>query len=413
MSISTIFKRFGSCRACSVMKNRNINRGFPRGEDGTGRSGGRKILFVIHSFAGGGAERLLIDILKHIDRKRFRPMVLTLGPENAYPDEMPGDIETVCLYKRSALEFFRLAHVLSGIIRDELPDATISFCGYANYLTVLAAKLSGRKKPVVISEMVCLTQSLSGARFGSVKRLIVKRLYPEASSAVAVSSGVKEDLCGNYNVSPAKCRVILNSADIDGIRRKAAEEIEHHWFREDVPVIAACGRLVPQKNYPLLLKSMKKVLEEIEARLFVLGAGADEDKLKKLADGLGLGGNVCFAGFMKNPHKYIASSDIFVLSSDWEGFPSVIIDAMACGVPVISTRCPSGPDEIITDGVNGLLVPTGDENSMAQAVLKLLNDGLLRKRLAEAGKRRSEDFRVEKMVAEYEKLFEECIPFPG
>ena len=100
-------------------------------------------------------------------------------------------------------------------------------------------------------------------------------------------------------------------------------------------------------------------------------------------------------------------SKIFVLSSYWEGFGNVIIEAMACGVPVISTRCPSGPDEIITDGENGLLVPVGDVDALAEAILKLLKDEPLRKRLAEAGRRRAEDFRVEKMVAEYERVFEE------
>ncbi len=369
----------------------------------------KKIIFVIPSLAGGGAERAFLNILKHIDRKRFRPMVVTFSPENAYPGEIPSGIENICLYKRNSLDFLRLVHTLSRIIRVERPEAVVSFLDYANYLTILAVKLSGRKTRVVISEQTNLTKSLPNSRFGLIKRRIITRLYPKASYVVAVSGGLKKDLCENYNVSPAKCRVIFNSADINRIRRKAAEEIDHPWFREDVPVITACGRLAPAKNYPMLLKSMKRVLKETEARLFVLGAGEKESQLKNLAKELGIDKSVFFAGFRRNPHKYIAGADIFVLSSLWEGFANVIVEAMACGVPVISTRCPYGPDEIITDGANGLLTPPGNENALAEALLRLLRDESLKKRLAEAGRKRAEDFRPEKMAAEYERVFEKAI----
>jgi glycosyltransferase involved in cell wall biosynthesis len=175
-----------------------------------------------------------------------------------------------------------------------------------------------------------------------------------------------------------------------------------------LPVIVACGRLTAQKNHPLLLNSMALVLKQTDARLLILGKGEKKDELEKLTQSLGIEKKVFFLGFKKNHHKYIARSSIFVLSSDWEGFSSVIMEAMACGVSVISTRCPSGPDEIITDGVNGLLVPVGDADAMAGAILRLLKDETLRKKLADAGRSRSEDFRVEKMVAGYEKVFGEA-----
>ena len=200
--------------------------------------------------------------------------------------------------------------------------------------------------------------------------------------------------------------VIYNSIDIVKITTLLNNEVEHTCFNENIPLITVCGRLTSSKNYPLLLKSFAIIQREIKARLLILGEGEKRKSLEDLVDKLGIQDKVMFLGFQKNPFKYIAKSNIFVLSSSWEGFSIVIVEAMACGVPVISTRCPSGPDEIITDEVNGLLVPVANVDAMAQAILRLLKDESLSNRLAEAGKKRAKDFKVEKMVAEYERLFE-------
>ena len=123
------------------------------------------------------------------------------------------------------------------------------------------------------------------------------------------------------------------------------------------------------------------------------------DNLENYTKELDISHNVVFLGFQSNPFKYLSRATVFVLSSLWEGFGNVIIEAMACGIPVISTRCPSGPDEIITNEVNGLLVPVGDMNALAKAILRLLEDESLRKRIAEAGRKRAEDFRVKLICA--------------
>ncbi len=141
------------------------------------------------------------------------------------------------------------------------------------------------------------------------------------------------------------------------------------------------------------------------SRLVILGDGGKRSNLEKLARQLGIERQVTFLGFQTNPFKYLARSDIFVLSSLWEGFALVIVEAMACGIPVISTRCPSGPDEIITDGVNGLLVPVADETALAEAILRLLKDKKLAVKLAQAGTKRAEDFAITKIIKQYEAIF--------
>ncbi len=369
----------------------------------------KKILFVIPSFSGGGAERVLINILKYIDRKRFNPLVVTFTLDNDYRDELPDDLDIRCLGKKNALDSFRLVLKLAKIIRKEKPSLIVSFLSYTNYLTIAASKLSRTGKPVVISERNTLSKSLSWTRFGFLKRILTNLLYRYAAGIITVSEGVKEDLCGNFKVSGDKCRVIYNPVDIEKIDRLAKENIEHPWYREDIPVVAACGRLIPQKNYPLLLKAMAGVMKKTAARLVILGTGGKQMELERLAGTLGIEENVFFAGFKKNPYKYIAGSDIFVLSSDWEGCPNALLEAMACGTAVISTSCPSGPKEILSDGLNGILVPVGDIKAMADGVLRLIRDENFRKSLAQEGKKRCRDFDVKKIVKEYEKVFSGCI----
>ena len=146
--------------------------------------------------------------------------------------------------------------------------------------------------------------------------------------------------------------------------------------------------------------------EGIQCKLIILGEGKEKENLLKLVEKLGLNDRVSFEGFQENPYKYLARSTVFVLSSLYEGFPNVLLEAMALGIPSVATRCPTGPDEIITEGVDGVLIPPADEKAIADAIKKLLLDEDLRKRLSEAGKRRIQDFAVEKIVKQYEDAIE-------
>ncbi len=213
-----------------------------------------KILFVIPSFAGGGAERILVNILRHIDRKRFSPLVAEFSPINDYLEEIPGDIRIICLNKKKKLDFFRLVYKLSKIIQEENPRVVVSFLFYANCVAILAAKLSGRRVPVVAAEQNNPTLFFESGRFRVFKKLLIRYTYPKAACIAACSEGVKKDLCENYKAQDSKCRVIYNSADVDNIRQKAAEEVDHPWLGAQCPVITACGRLSPAKKLPFIIK---------------------------------------------------------------------------------------------------------------------------------------------------------------
>ena len=369
-----------------------------------------KVLFVIPSLGGGGAEKVLVLLLKHLDRNRFKPLLVVFDSEKAYDKDFYWDVPIVCLNKKTRFDFFRLVWELSRVIKKEKPALILSFLTYTNYLTVLAHGLAKLKVPLFLGEHSNLTCSLRNEKFAKIKEILVCRFYHRSTGVISVSKGVREDLITNYKIPEEKCLLIYNCIDIELIKGIVNEKVNHPWFKEDIPVVISCGRLTTPKNYPLLLEAMSLILKnDISVRLLILGEGEERFKLEKLAKDLGISRNVMFLGFQSNPFKYISRATVFVLSSLREGFPVVIMEAMACGAPVVSTRCPSGPDEIITDGVNGLLVPSGDVNTLSEAIIMLLKNESIRRRLAEAGMKRAEDFRIEKMVAEYERVFLEAM----
>lgn len=352
----------------------------------------------------------MVLLSKYLDRNRFKPVLVVFNPENAYQRDWPLDVPVICLNKKNRFDFVRLVWGLSRVIKHEKPSVILSFLTYTNYLTILARNLANPGIPMFLSQQINLKRPLKNQKFKRIKeKVLIRNLYPKATGIIAVSKGIRENLITDYKIPKNKCFVIYNMANIKGIKEFANEEVNHPWFKENIPIIIACGRLTVQKNYPLLLRAMSLVLKKDRARLLILGEGEERPRLERFAKELGISHNVAFLGFESNPFKYMSRATVFVLSSSWEGFGNVIIEAMACGVPVISTRCPSGPDEIITDGVNGLLVPVGDANALAKAILCLRKDKSLRKRIAEAARKRAEDFRVEKMVAEYERVFSEVI----
>jgi len=370
----------------------------------------KKIVFVIPSLAGGGAEKVLLYILKGIDRGKFIPSLVLFEKKGIFLEQVASDVKIYDLNKKNRFDFFKLVFKLTYKIYPRIkPEVVVSFLDYASYIAVLAKIIPSAFKPAVVtSEHNHLSLSLKPQRFKILRAWLIKKLFPRADKIIAVSEGVKEDLINSFSVSAKKIQVIHNCVDVSLIEVLSKQPV-NDYFVDDVPTIIACGRLNCQKNYPLLLKAFSDVIKKNKAKLLILGEGEEKDNLSGLVHKLGIQENVEFLDFKKNPFKYIAKADVFALSSLYEGFGNVIIEAMACGVPVISTRCPSGPEEIITDEVNGLLVPVDDADALAVAILRLLKDEPLRKRLAEAGKKRAEDFRVERMVAEYENVFEEVI----
>ena len=371
----------------------------------------KKILFVMISLGGGGAERVSLNILKYINREKFIPSLVLFEKKGVYLDQIPEDVAVYDLKKRSRFDFFKLIFRLAYRIYPKVkPDIVVSFLSYANFISIFSRVFSFSIKPsIVVSEHSSTSISLRLNRLKRINMLLLKNIYPLTDKIIVVSKGIKKDLIQNFNISDKKIKLIYNAINLPEIEKLSKESVTTELFNDDIPIVIACGRLTYEKNFPLLLNSFSKVLKKHNAKLLILGEGEEKGKLVKLSCILEIDDKVFFLGFQKNPFKYMAKSDVFVLSSIYEGFGNVIVEAMACGIPVISTDCPSGPGEIITDGVNGFLVPVGDILAMSDVILKLLKDEKLRKDIAAAGKIRAGDFLVEKMVSEYESVFENII----
>jgi glycosyltransferase involved in cell wall biosynthesis len=248
--------------------------------------------------------------------------------------------------------------------------------------------------------------------YGGITRLFIKSCYPKADKIIAVSESIKQDLILNFHFPDTKIEVVYNPVDIGEIEKLSEETVEHPWFHDHMPVIVSVGRLTKQKGYPYLLHAFSLVKKRLSCRLAIIGDGEDRAKLLSMAKDLGVGREVEFLGFQKNPFKYMARSSLFVLSSLYEGFPNVILEAMALGLPVISTDCPSGPAEIIEDKKSGLLVPVRDEKALAGAIISVMTDELLRVSLGREARRRASAFDIEKIAKDYRRVFSENSPSP-
>lgn len=370
----------------------------------------KKVLFIIPSLVGGGAEKVLVVILQNLDRAKYRPMLVVLESEGVYSKDIPADVLITYLGKKGKVDNIRIAILLARTFRKLSPDIICSFMFYTNLLTILSLGLSGLRVPVLFTEHSNLSIDIKTASYQFIKRSMGKMLYPRANRIICVSRGVKDDLVSNWRVSPANIDVIYNPIKIETIHELMMEKVVHPWYEKEMAVLIACGRLTPQKNYPLLLRAFADVSKIVSnARLVIMGDGELKGPLLELTKELGLSDSVDFIGYKKNPFSYIGKSKILILSSSWEGFGNVLVESMACGTPVISTRCPSGPDEIITNGVNGILVPMDNEAALSDAIIGLLNNKKLRSELAEAGKQRADDFDTSIIMKQYEQAFDSLL----
>jgi glycosyltransferase involved in cell wall biosynthesis len=227
---------------------------------------------------------------------------------------------------------------------------------------------------------------------------MIRRFYPWADALSAVSDGVADDLARVCGMPREKIVTTWNPVVTPALFEAAAQPLEHPWFRPgEPPVVLGVGKLRPQKDFATLIDAFAKVRAKRPARLMILGEGPEEGRLRVRARRLDVSADTALEGFAANPFAMMARAAVFALSSAWEGLPSVLIQAMACGCPVVSTDCPSGPSEILAGGVHGPLVPVGDSDALAAAILRLLDAPPDREGL----RRRADDFSAERVALRY------------
>jgi glycosyltransferase involved in cell wall biosynthesis len=369
-----------------------------------------KALFFLPSMEGGGAERVMAEILRHINRERIKPVLVLLNPhENSpYRESIPKGIKVIVVQRKSDSTVDKIKQYvgfLKAVIREK-PHVIVSMLTHCNIMAISAGLLF--RKKIIISEHNTLSEV---AKTKDGRRMLwfsttplVKIFYRFADKIIAVSEGVKADLIEEFNIPPGIVEVIHNPIDLKRISELCNRPVEHFFFREGVPVILSVGRLVPQKGFDILLKAFSNVIKEMDARLIILGEGQEKESLSRLANELAIAEKVSFLGFQNNPYKFISKADVFVLSSRYEGLPMVLLEAMACDTPVVSTDCKSGPREILQNAKCGVLVQTESMDALSMAILKLLKDKALIERFSRLGKQRIKDFAIEKITSEYEEM---------
>jgi len=287
--------------------------------------------------------------------------------------------------------------------RNRKPDVMFSQLTYINVFAIIARILSLTRTVNILLEGTVITKvgSIDSKRDPKLRLVpwLVKIVYPYAGGLVAKSSDVLTDLeyvVGN-RLKSVKTKILPNPYDIARFRLLAEEAVEHPWVLDStLPLVISTGRLWEQKGFDVLLKAFAEVKREIPCRLIILGEGPERPELEALVKELELTHAVDLPGWVPNPWKYLSRSSVFVLSSRWEGWPSALVEAIACGLPAITTNCPGAGKEIIAHGETGLTVPTDDIQTLKNAILTLLRDPLLGARLAEraAGTVQSYDYKT-------------------
>ncbi|MCG2720927.1 MAG: glycosyltransferase [Thermodesulfovibrionales bacterium] len=380
-----------------------------------------RILFLHPTYTFGGAERTAYNLLSNLDRQRFRITLVTSR-------RIAGHFSDIALEKVVCIEdlgidvwcrpvtfanlskFWKDVKVIKTLVLKESPDIAFGMMYYASALLAIAKKRYGLRTKVISSPRGPLNAYLNTFyAVNSVDRFFWKlnfySLCHFADGVVAASEGTRSECIEDYKADPMSAVVVHNGIDAKYVGERALEDADIS-IPSGYYVISTAGRLAYEKNLPLLFEALSILKESEKIKLLIIGDGPQRKELEERTADFGIRQDVLFLGFQENPYKFIRRSDLFVHTCMLEGFGNVIVEAMACGVPVIATDCPYGPREIIRDRESGILVPANDVHALAHAMRDVLHDRDLRETFSRNAIRRASAFSVERMVKGYADFFE-------
>ena len=329
-----------------------------------------EILFVIPNLDGGGAERTFVNYIRALDRERFQINLLLVERTGIFLGLIPSHVGILDLgEKRTRHSFFKLIKY----IRHIKPQLIVSTLNRMNILVLLASSFLPKEIKIILYE-----PSMPSAQFGT-KYLpgfylwLIRWLYPRAYKIIAQTEAMKAEIQSYFKIPPDKIHVLVNPVDTEFIAEKLRDA--ENPFQDDCINVVAAGRIREEKGFDFLIRSFAKVLRQNDSfRLHILGKefgdGSHKRQLLELVAQLGLQNSVFFIGFQMNPFPFYKFADLFVLSSRWEGLPNVVLENLYLKKPVIVTDCIPFFREIIQDGKNGFIVDFGDEEAMADRILR-------------------------------------------
>lgn len=331
----------------------------------------KRVAIFVPSLRGGGAERVMVTLANGFAERGLDVDLVLARAEGPYLDDVGAGVRIVDL--KSPRVLFSLPRLV-GYLRREKPVAMLSALSHANLIAIVARCIARVPMRLVVSERgVPLSTEASSGK----KKLVnkgMKALYSYADNIVAVSNDVKRILVKNFNIDDRKIEVINNPIDLSAIREMSEHKPKHSFLSRELKKIVAVGRLEEIKGYDILLRAIGIIGKESGYRLLILGEGSQKASLQDLAKSLDIHDVVDFIGFQKNPFGWMSASDVYVLSSRSDAMPNAMLQALACGMRVVSTDCPGGPAEILDDGRWGRLVPVNDAAALAKAIQEARND---------------------------------------
>lgn len=399
----------------------------------------RHVALFLRSLAGVGPVRVLLDLARELAQRELRVDVVVAYGSGAYQDRVPPGVRLVDLKAGIAQaclprllgnrELLRALgpipwlpgspRVLGAIpaladyLHHQRPDVLLAAQHYGNLAAACAHAVAGSPGRLLLSQRTQLSVYLRAGRTPRKRFALnpIRRLYPRAEAVVCVSQGVADDLHSLTGLPADRLPVIYNPVVTEDLAHQAAKPAGHPWLDEPngPPVVLAAGRLHQQKDFPTLLRAFAELRRQRPVRLVVLGEGRDRRALGALARQLGIDDHLDMPGFVTNPFAYMSRARLFVLSSHYEGLPGVLIQALACGCPVVSTDCPSGPSEILEQGRWGRLTPVRDSAALAAAMGDALDSPADREALAQ----RAQAFSMERSLERYLELLGCRAPAPA
>jgi glycosyltransferase involved in cell wall biosynthesis len=327
----------------------------------------QKVAIILHDLRMGGAEWVMLQLAEALSKDGIPVEFILAHTQGELLSKVPSNVKILDLNVNNPLAM--LAKVIQ-YLRVNKPKALISPFEVTSIVAILARFLSRGRTRIIVRLSVALSKHKRAWFKKLLERIAVSLLYRFADAIIAVSKGVADDFSSYSGISTDRLTIIYNPIISEQFMQQKEEGTDHPLLldHEKLPVILGVGRLTEQKDFHTLIKAFDQVGKRRAARLVILGEGEDRQSLEALVSSLNIQEKVHFPGIISNPLPFMKRASVFVLSSRWEGLPGALIQALACGSPVVSTDCPSGPSEILDHGKYGYLVPVGDVTSMADAI---------------------------------------------
>ncbi len=315
---------------------------------------------------------MMLNVATGLSERGHEVDLVLVKATGDFIEQVPESVNIVDLSASRVLTSFP---GLVRYLRRSNPDVLLSTITPTNVIAVWATLVPGIDVRHVVR--VARPESEAAVVQDNTKKeqltaALARRSYPYADEIIAISKGVAADLQANTSIE--RIHVVYNPVVTDRLKRQATEPVDHPWFETDVPVVLGVGRLVDQKDFATLVRAFAQLRDHRDAKLVIYGDGKKRSELETLAAELGVEEHVDLPGFTDNPYKYMTNADIFVNSAKHEGFGNVIIEAMACGTPVVATDCPGAPAELLGNGEFGNLAPVADSRALVEETEKMLEN---------------------------------------